>query len=173
TEEEKVMQSIRRGEKVDHHETERRGKDGTIIPVSVSISPIYDGAGKVVGAATIMRDITRQRAAEKEREARLAAEEANRTKDQFLAVLSHELRNPLNAIIGWVVLLKQGQVPAARVPHVLDIIEKNARTESQLVESLLDFSRIAANKLDLHVEGVHLSSLLEIVVDSMRPAADA
>jgi PAS domain S-box-containing protein len=173
SEEENFMQSIRRGENVGHHETERRHKDGSIIPVAVTISPIHDTARNVVGASTIMRDITRQRAAEKEREARLAAEEANRTKDEFLAVLSHELRNPLSAIIGWMAVLKQGQVPAERVPHVFNVIDRNARAESQLVESLLDFSRIAARKLDLHMEGVYLSSLVEIVVESMRPAADA
>jgi PAS domain S-box-containing protein len=173
SEEEDVMQLIRGGRKVEHHETERRRKDGTVIPVSVSISPVHGTAGVVVGASTIVRDITRQRAVEEEREARRAAEEASRAKDEFLAMLSHELRNPLSAINGWVALLKRGQVPPERVTHALEIIERNARRESQLVESLLDFSRIAANKLDLDMEGVDLSSLLEIVVDSMRPSAEA
>jgi PAS domain S-box-containing protein len=173
SEEEDVMQLIRGGRKVEHHETERRRKDGTVIPVSVSISPVHGTAGVVVGASTIVRDITHQRAVEEEREARRAAEEASRAKDEFLAMLSHELRNPLSAINGWVALLKRGQVPPERVTHALEIIERNARRESQLVESLLDFSRMAANKLDLDMEGVDLSSLLEIVVDSMRPSAEA
>jgi PAS domain S-box-containing protein len=168
-----VMRSIRHGEKVEYCETERRRKDGTVIPVSVTISPIHDAAGTVVGASTIVRDITRQRAAEKERQGRLAAEDANRAKDEFLTMLSHELRNPLSAITGWVSMLKQGQVPGERLPHALGVIERNVRAESQLVESLLDFSRIEAGKLDLNMEGVDLSALLETVVDSMRPAADA
>src|SRR5262249_24059032 len=111
TEEETVMQSIRRGEKVEHHETERCAKDGTVIPVSLSISPIHDATGSVVGASSIVRNITRQRAEEKERQAWLAAEEANRAKDQFIATVSHDLRSPLTAITGWVSMLKQGQVP--------------------------------------------------------------
>jgi PAS domain S-box-containing protein len=173
SEEDGLMLRIRRGDRVGHFETERRCKDGTILPVSLAISPIHNTWGGGVGASTILRDITRQRAAERERQARLAAEEANRAKDEFLAVLSHELRNPLNSIIGWVLMLERGQVPVERVPHVLRVIERNARAESQLVESLLDFSRIVANKLDLHMECVNLSSLLEIIVDSMRPTADA
>jgi PAS domain S-box-containing protein len=172
-EEEGLMLRIRRGDRVEHFETERRCKDGTILPVSLTISPIHDTWGSVVGASTIMRDITRQHAAEQEKRARLAAEEANRAKDEFLAVLSHELRNPLNSIIGWVLMLERGQVPDERVPYVLGVIERNARAESQLVESLLDFSRIAAHKLDLHMEVVDLSSLLEVIVDSTRPTADA
>jgi PAS domain S-box-containing protein len=171
-EEESVMQLIRRGEKVEQNETERRRKDGSVIPVSLSISPIHDSAGVVVGASTIMRDITRRLALEKEKQAREAAEEANRAKDEFLAMLSHELRNPLGAIMGWVSMLKQGQVRVERIPHVLGVIEKNAKTESRLVESLLDSSRIAAGKLDLNMEAVDLASLIEIVVESIRPAAD-
>src|SRR5262249_51452826 len=129
-EEEGVMQRIRRGEMVEHLETERRHKDGTVIPVSLTISPINDAAGKVVGASAIVRDITRQRAAERERQARESAEEANRAKDEFLAMLSHELRNPLSAIIGWVVMLKRGDIPPDRVRHALDVIERNVRAET-------------------------------------------
>ena len=172
SEESEVMQSIRRGEKVQH-ETERRLKDVSVIPVSLTVSPIHDATGTVVGASTTMRDMRRQRAVEKERHARRTAEEANRAKDEFLAVVSHELRNPLSSVLGWVLMLKQGQVPQERVPHALDVIERNVRAESQLVESLLDYSRIAADKLDLNLEGIDLSYLLEIVVDSMRPAAEA
>jgi PAS domain S-box-containing protein len=171
-EEERSMQSIRHGDNVEQHETERCRKDGSVFPVSQSISPIHDAASHVAGASTIVRDITRQRAAEREREARLAAEEANRAKDEFLAVLSHELRNPLSAIVGWSSILKQGQVPSERIPYILGVIENNARAESLLVESLLDYSRIAANKLDLNMEGVDLVSFVEMAVDSIRPAAD-
>jgi len=172
SEEELVMRSIQHGEKVERHETERRCKDGIVIPVSLTVSPVHDSAGAVVGASTIVRDIRRQRAAEQEKHARLAAEEASRAKDEFLAMVSHDLRNPLSAITGWVVMLKQGQVPVERIPHVLGIIEKNARVESQLVESLLDLSRLAAGKMHLNMEGIDLSSLVEVVVDSLRLAAD-
>jgi PAS domain S-box-containing protein len=172
-EEEGVMQCIQRGEKVAYLETERCRKGGTIFPVLLTISPIRDDAGTVVGASTIVRDITRKRAAEAETQARRAAEEANRAKDEFLAMLSHELRNPLSAIIGWLAMLKGGKLTVERGRHALDVIERNARLEAELVKMLLDLSRIAANKLDLDKERVDLTSLVEIVVDSIRPEADA
>ncbi|PYS36997.1 MAG: hypothetical protein DMG14_22795, partial [Acidobacteria bacterium] len=107
-----------------------------------------------------------------ERTARQAAEEANRAKDEFLAMLSHELRNPLSSILGWATLLRAGQMPLERAAHALEVIERNARVEAQLVESLLDLSRISAGKLKLDDERVHVASVVEAVVDSLRPAAD-
>jgi PAS domain S-box-containing protein len=119
-------------------------------------------------------DVTeRRQAAEADNQARLAAEEANRTKDEFLAMLSHELRNPLSSILGWTSVLKSGQMPLERATQALEVIERNARLEAQLVESLLDLSRIAAGKLQLDSERIELAALLRSVVDSQRPAADA
>jgi CheY-like chemotaxis protein len=112
------------------------------------------------------------RAAEAERQARLDAEESNRVKDEFLAMLSHELRNPLSSILGWAMVLRKGQVSQEQVSHALEVIERNVRVEAELVESLLDLSRIAAGKLELDKQRVDLSSLLETVNDSLRPAAD-
>src|SRR5262249_52409559 len=114
-----------------------------------------------------------KRAAEAESRARQAAEESNRAKDEFLAVVSHELRNPLSAILGWAVMLRSGNTPPAQANHALEVIERNARSEAQLVESLLDLSRIAAGKLRLDAKRVDLLPILQIVVDSQRPAADA
>jgi PAS domain S-box-containing protein len=146
-------------------------KDGSEVPVEIGLSPINTPDGVFVISA--VTDITeRKRAAEAESRARRAAEEANRAKDEFLAMLSHELRNPLNSILNWAVILRTGQMPLERVSHALEVIERNARVEAQLVESLLDLSRIAAGKLKLDTEQVDLSSVVQTVVDSLRPAAD-
>jgi PAS domain S-box-containing protein len=291
-EEESVLQRIRRGERVEHFETRRRRKDGATLPVSITVSPIRDDTGTVIGASKVARDITARKQIELERatlleaeraarhnlevavqqlqtalhagrmgtwdysiaagkvawsagleqihgyqpgtfpgtfeafrdeihpddrervliaireaidqrrdhqveyrivrrdgsvrwvegrgrlllaenqspdrmigvcvdvtdhrqaaeaasRARLAAEESNRTKDEFLAMLSHELRSPLTSILGWASVLRTGRIPFDRASHALEVIERNARLEVQLVESLLDLSRIAAGKLQL------------------------
>jgi PAS domain S-box-containing protein len=146
-------------------------KDGSEVPVEIGLSPIQTPDGVFVISA--ITDITeRKRAAEAEHHARQAAEEANRAKDEFLAILSHELRNPLSSILGWAAILKNGQMPWERASHGLEVIERNARLEAQLVESLLDLSRIAAGKLQLDRKALDLVSMLRTVVDSVRPAAD-
>ena len=88
----KILDRIRRGEKVDHYQTKRRRKDGTVIDVSLTVSPIRDASGRIIGASKIGRDITQEKLIEAERQ------EAERRKDEFLAMLAHELRNPLSAI---------------------------------------------------------------------------
>jgi CheY-like chemotaxis protein/nitrogen-specific signal transduction histidine kinase len=126
-------------------------------------------AGRVIG---ITQDVTdRKHAADIESQARRAAEEASRAKDEFLAMVSHDLRNPLTSILGWAAVLRSVQLPQ-RVNHAVEVIERNARVETQLVESLLDLSRIAAGKLELDTERVDLLSVVLNVVDSFRPAAD-
>ena len=120
SEENEVLARLRRGERVDHFETVRRRKDGSLVDVSITVSPVRDGSGRIVGASKIARDITERRRIEQEREELLAreqraredAERANRAKDDFLATLSHELRTPLNAILGWThVLAPRGGTP--------------------------------------------------------------
>jgi hypothetical protein len=119
-------------------------------------------------------DSTKIRESEqREQRLRQLAEEANRVKDEFLAMLSHELRNPLSSILGWAVVLRTGQMPLERAGHALEVIERNARLEAQLVESLLDLSRMTAGKLKLDSERVDLPAVLQSVVDSARPAADS
>jgi PAS domain S-box-containing protein len=142
-------------------------RGGTEIPIDDAGSPIRDADGNTVGAVLIFRDVTERRRIER------AQEEANRAKDNFLAMVSHELRNPLSAILGWAAILKKGDTPAERTAQAYDVIEKNALAEARLVESLLDLSRIAAGQLKLDSERVDLPALLSSAIDSVRPAAHA
>ena len=105
--------------------------------------------------------------------ARDEAQQANRLKDEFLATLSHELRTPLNAILGWVTLLRDTKVDPANIPRILDIIERNASSQAQLIADVLDVSRMITGRVRLNVEPLLLSRVLADAVDSVRPAAAA
>ena len=107
------------------------------------------------------------------REALAAAEEANRLKDEFLAVVSHELRTPLNAILGWARMLRAGTLSADDVPRALETIERNAQAQAQLIEDLLDVSRIVSGKLRLEMRPVDVREVVEEALDTVRPTADA
>jgi PAS domain S-box-containing protein len=176
-----ILDSLRSGHQVEHLETVRIRKDGTLLDVSVTISPIRDEAGEIVGASTVARDITERKRAERERElllmreqsARHQAEEANRLKDEFLATLSHELRTPLTAIIGWAHMLTTSQMDDSSTRHGIRIIERNAHAQKQLIEDVLDVSRIITGKLTVETERVDLLAVVYAAMDSVRPAADA
>jgi len=106
-------------------------------------------------------------------EARQAAEAANRAKDEFLATLSHELRTPLSPILGWVRLLRSGDLDGAATARGLEVIERNVRAQTQLIEDLLDVSRIITGKLRLEVRPMDLVAVVEAGIEAVRPAADA
>ena len=110
---------------------------------------------------------------EREQEARRRAEEANRLKDEFLSTVSHELRTPLNAILGWTWLLGSGKLDAEGSHRARATIERNARAQGQIIEDLLDVSRIITGKLRLQTEPVDLVQVVEAALESIRPAADA
>src|SRR6266850_1580026 len=121
-EEEDVLARIRQGERVDHFETVRRTKDGRLVDMSITVSPLKDAAGHVVGASKVARDITERRRLEdqrtlllaREQEARQQAEALNSAKDELLATVSHELRTPLNAIFGWARMIQSGALETVR-----------------------------------------------------------
>jgi len=100
-------------------------------------------------------------------------QEANRLKDEFLATLSHELRTPLNAIVGWVHLLRSGQLPEEERRHAIDRIDRNAHAQAKLVQDLLDVSRITTGKLNLDIREMDLGTVANNAIDACRPAADA
>jgi PAS domain S-box-containing protein len=155
--------------------------DGTQHDLHITFIPHVGLAGHVEGVVALVADVTERRQAEAERarlllaeqEARADAETANRTKDEFLATLSHELRTPLNAILGWAQLLRIGQLPADELSHGLETIERNAKVQAQLIEDLLDLSRIISGKLRLEMRPIDLPTVLSAALDSVRPAAEA
>src|SRR5205823_78372 len=101
------------------------------------------------------------------------AETANRTKDEFLAIVSHELRTPLNAILGWAQLLRTGQFQASQLKHGLETIERNAKSQAQLIDDLLDVSRITSGKLRLEMQRVEPLLVIEAALETVAPAAEA
>jgi len=152
--------------------------DGTEFPVEVAITKVAVDPQVFTG---FVRDVTDRTTAERERrqllnrelEARQQAESANRAKDEFLATLSHELRTPLNAIVGWTRMLLDGTLDEATSRRALQIIDRNAHTQVQLVEDILDVSRIITGKLRLDVRPVDLGAIIGMVLESASPAADA
>jgi PAS domain S-box-containing protein len=132
-------------------------------------------------ALTVIQDITEQKLAEAERDQilerekvlRAKAEEASRLKDEFLATVSHELRTPLTSILGWAHMLRTGQFAGGDTAKALETIERNARAQSQLIDDLLDVSRIVTGKLRLDVRVLDPNSFIEAAIESVRPAAEA
>ena len=109
----------------------------------------------------------------REKEARQSAEEANKIKDEFLATVSHELRTPLNAILGWATLLRNGKLGGDASDRAIETVERNARAQSQLIDDLLDISRIISGKLRLEIQTLDLATIIEAAVEAVRPAAEA
>ncbi|WP_445255177.1 PAS domain-containing protein [Oculatella sp. LEGE 06141] len=144
-------------------------------------APYRNEAGEVIGLIGISNDITdriqierdRERILQQEQAAREAAEQANRIKDEFLAVLSHELRSPLNPILGWSRLLQKGNLDATKTAQALATIERNAKLQSELIEDLLDVSRILQGKLSLTVSSIDLTAVIRSAVETVQLAAEA
>lgn len=156
-------------------------KDGSRFWGSGIVTPLRNETGQLRGFAKIMRDATERKQAEDERnqllareqEARTQAEAANRIKDEFLAVLSHELRSPLNPILGWSKLLRSRKFDEKTAARALETIERNAKLQSQLIEDLLDVSRILRGKLSLNMCPVALATTIEAAMETVRLAAQA
>jgi PAS domain S-box-containing protein len=166
-----ILAKLRRGERIERYETKRVRKDGEKVDISLTISPVRDSGGRVVGAAKIAHDITARRRAERElqdreiqlsrlvaerelfleseRAARSEAERLSLVKDEFLATLSHELRTPLNAIQGWATLLRKERTTPEDYRRGLETIERNVRAQAQIISDLLDMSRIVSGKIHL------------------------
>jgi PAS domain S-box-containing protein len=180
-EENEVLTRVRRGEKLDHFETIRRAKDGREVHISLTVSPVRDASGRIIGASKVARDITERKRAEEERErlaslersARRSAEEANRLKDDFLATVSHELRNPLNSIVGWAGLLSSGKLNEQTSARAIDAIMRAAQAQDQIISDLLDVSRIISGRLRLDIRPMQLIEVLESAIETLRPAAEA
>ena len=166
-----------------HGETVNYRKDGREYFVEWRITPLHDGEGKLSKWVAIQRNVTDRVQAQEERErvfkaehaARLEGERVSRLKDEFLATLSHELRTPLNAILGWASILKDAdsQANAAEVAQAVEVIERNARAQVQLIEDLLDMSRMVSGKARLDIESLSLARVIAEAVESVRHAAES
>ncbi len=169
SEETEVLSRIRAGLSVEHFETIRRRKDGELINISLTVSPIRDRDGRIIGASKIARDITAQR------RLRDQTDQASRLKDEFLAVLSHELRTPLNTVLGYARMLRRDdeRMTDDLRARALDALERNAETLARLVNDVLDTSRIVAGKLRLTLDPEPIDAVVDAAVDTVRPAAEA
>ncbi len=147
-----MMESIRRGECIEHFETERVRKDGTRVDVSLTISPVKNAEGEIVGASKIARDIT-------------ARKEEDRRKNEFLALLAHELRNPLAPLRNCLQVMRLGTSDPASVEHARRLMERQLQHLVRLVDDLLDLSRISRGKLELRRERITLATAVEHAID--------
>ncbi|MGH9320738.1 MAG: PAS domain S-box protein, partial [Vicinamibacteria bacterium] len=139
-----ILERVRKNQNIEHFETRRRRKDGQSIDVSLTVSPIKDADGNVIGASTIARDVSERRKAEQEREsARDEAERANRAKSEFLSRMSHELRTPMNAVLGFAQLLELDQLSPEQQEATKEIL-KAGKHLLELIDEVLDIARIEA-----------------------------
>ncbi len=171
-EEPQILARLQKGERVDHFETQRLRKDGTVVDVSLTISPVRNTNGVIVGASKIARDITFQKVAlEQIKNSAMEAERQGRMKDEFLATLSHELRTPLQSIRGWTQLLLTSEFDQEEVKQGLEVIDRNACAQTRIIEDLLDMNRILSGKVRLDVQRVELPAIIESSIETIKPAA--
>ncbi len=164
---EQMLGLVVSGQSLDHVEARRVRSQDQVNDLALSISPIRDASGRVIGASTIARDVTKQKQAEAE------VLEAVRRRDEFLAMLSHELRNPLAAVLNATDLLSEAGGEAAFTDEAKSVIEHNVRHVARILDDLLDVSRITNDKIKLHREVVDLSSLMIDVVECVQHRIDA
>jgi PAS domain S-box-containing protein len=155
--------------------------DGEYRWVLDSGTPRYSPSGEFLGYIGSCIDIHDRKKAEAEnirlleesRHAHAQAEVASRLKDEFIGTVSHELRTPLNAILGWTQMMRGGMIEGAQTNKAIEVIERNARSQAQLIEDLLDITRISSGKFRLNVRPINLAHVIDAAVDTTRPAAEA
>ncbi|HEU4870028.1 MAG TPA: PAS domain S-box protein, partial [Pyrinomonadaceae bacterium] len=173
-EEDQIITSLKAGIRIEHFETERVRKDGQRLIVSLTISPIKDDSGNVVGASKIVRDVTeRNRLADDLQ--RLAADllAADRRKNEFLATLAHELRNPLAPMSNMLEVVKRSGDDGKVLKQAHETFERQLNQMVRLVDDLLDWNRITYDRLELRRSEVELSSVLQQAIEVARPLIDA
>jgi PAS domain S-box-containing protein len=173
-EEDHILARLRAGERVYHFDTVRVRSDGQSVHVALTISPIRDESGRIVGASKIVRDITDRKLAE-ERTYQLLAQlqEADQRKDEFLAVLAHELRNPLAPLRNMLEIMKRGDGDGRLIEEAQSTLERQLGQIVRLVDDLLDVSRISRGKLALRKERVELASVIQQSLEACRPLAES
>ena len=165
-EEYEILSRVIKGERVEHFETVRVSKHGKMIDVSLSISPVRDGAGRIVGASKIARDITYRKQLEE------SQREADRRKDHFIALLAHELRNPLAPLRNGLQVIKLASNNIDVITEARDMMDRQLGHMVRLIDDLLDISRISQNKMELRRSPVSLAEVLGSAVETARPVID-
>jgi len=166
-EEATILARLRLGERIDHFETTRLTKHGELREVSITVSPVHDDEGRVIGASKVARDITDRRAAER------TLQEADRRKDEFLAMLGHELRNPLAPIRNVAEILRRRAIGDPEQEHLCQVLDRQVEQMMRLLDDLLDMSRIRQGKLQLRQEPVDVLTVVARAVETSRPLIDA
>jgi PAS domain S-box-containing protein len=166
-EEAAILERLARGERVEHFETVRVAKDGRRVDVSISVSPLRDAIGRVVGASKVARDITERK------HVLQVLEQANQQKDNFLAMLAHELRNPLAPIRNSLQLLRMVDPGSEPAEQARAIMERQVDHLVRLVDDLMDVSRITRGKIEVRREAIDLASVVLSAVETSRPAIEA
>jgi PAS domain S-box-containing protein len=168
-EEPDILARIRAGERIDHYETVRVCKDGRLVNISLTVSPIINADGRIVGASKIARDITEKKRWEAEiKRAHDEAEQANHAKDEFMATLSHELRTPLNPVL---LLASESAADRALPPGIranFDVIRRNVELEARLIDDLLDLTRVRTGKLKIEKHDVNIQGVISDTINLLR-----
>ncbi len=175
-----ILSRLQNGEVLKSYEAQLRCKDGSIKDARIDSSAYFEN-DVFVHSRCFTHDNTERKRAQRESEelfkrervARAEAEQANRLKDEFLATLSHELRTPLNAVIGWSRMLNSGRLDPESSNHALEVIERNAWAQKQIIEDILNVSRVITGKLQLNLGPVDLVAVVDAALDAMRPALEA
>lgn len=183
-----ILTKLRRGERIEHYETVRLHKNGSLLNVSLTVSPIKDANGQIIGGSKIARDITQKKrdeeslqelyaAAQREIASRERAEEAlrenDRRKDEFLATLAHELRNPLAPVRQAALISKASGATDTQKRWAHDVIDRQVQNMALLLDDLLDISRVTRGMLELRKGPTELAAVVEAAVETARPLLDA
>lgn len=179
-EEPRILERIRAGEAIEHYETVRKRKDGSLLDISLTVSPVHDASGRIVGASKVARDISESKRA---RDALLASEErlrqsaaqladADRRKNEFLAMLAHEMRNPLAPIRNALEILRRADGHGEVTQAAIEMMERQVAQMVRLVDDLLDVNRIGRGKVELRRVPVDLTSIVQQAVEIARPICD-
>jgi PAS domain S-box-containing protein len=171
-EERAIIARLTRGERLDHFDTVRLARDGRRVDVSLTVSPLRDAAGNVVGSSKVARDVTeRKRVEQALLDATVEAERANRAKTEFLAVMSHEIRTPLNCISGFTDLLATTTQLTPQQRRYTDLVRTANKALLAIVDDILDFSKVEAGQLELERHPFSLSGLIRDTVAIVSPMA--
>ncbi len=165
TEEEQIVARLARGEKVEHFETIRRSKNGDDLDLSLTVSPVFNPAGEIIGASKLIRDISERRRNEQ------AVEQANRRKDEFLTNMSHELRTPMNVVVGLSDILSRTEPLTDKQKHFISTLKASADTLLALINDLLDFSKLEQGAVQLEIINFNLLELMAQIVSLMHVKA--